>query len=1237
MEIPLLARPKRGETDEELLRMQDDFLKSGGKPSVEVVRSSKSRDRPEHGDAANRGTPSNASKPPPQVEASATESLSDVSLASVLCDVVERSVEQSSALPPTAPTTSFPEVEQLEVLGPPPPVGHKSLFALRAKRSNSSSGPRDSDVPQTSFGPVSNGGALAPSDREAIHAENLERLQNMSHAEKVQARDQLLARLDPTVISFLRSRRDAATKPGCSPEDRAPTKLGLCPEDAAAVLPKKPHDSLGSTGEERPTEKCLSLDESELPIRPSEAAQRWLHMDQVEEEKLEWMTMLPPAKEPDSKDPIVGRFDFEGNLVSPSAEIPTHRGLHHHGDSPQAAGYSTAEILQFLRSSVRSQRLLALQLLERMLTKHWEGHYAGLLAETDLADHLLGSGLAPLLRSALDDRSTLDAALAALRALVVSRPQEEVLKRAFLWCLGHRSPFLQPAKRVESTNELTDLELSQADIVKALLRMDLLTRLSYVLRKCCPGANAVASTLLILARMARHSLQSATKILDHPGLMELVFEQFLPQHWGSPAVMSGKMAQAYGSPMWSALELVRSLAAAGRSLADTLLQRYPLEESLSAYLALDPSASRLPGSDCLCLALEAVRTWRVLLAYELAGGLCLALFPVVARRLQLCSCFELDGEAFDLEYGACLLHCLATLPAEVAREAAQGLGSILESCCGRWADWLARSDRAEASAEGVSLVAAAVHCLAALRVPELRSSSPCATALVSLLRSQRFATLSTALMNSSLLTRATEPKEHNLIGRAPCVAGGFELGNHCVSPPGISLLVASLARLLHIATTTSPDDPVWHQARDTLLCNVGIASYLRRLVGPGVRQAHVHCLHWCSGAELDMLHELVLLAACTPLQNKDDTLLWHQVSLTLVGSCAPGFEDRVFSLLLSVVFRPEFARAEDTSKRCKNASDIDACETLTSVTGSPVSTPADPCDDQQLAAVRNIYLDAVRQRFPKRELQALSLNWAEHPLLPVDWPYLPLEALCAEDVIPGACSLHAVLGCLRWVALLLRQRPQVLAAVPPLVHYCRLASVFLAGPDVFLDAEVQGLLLLVLRLLRQRKLLCATQKDLDLRGWPGLLPFSDFFPRLLEQFAGESYGDVVFACWLLVPLQAECDPHFRRLLFAEHPEALPLIRLLPSQSVVPLGRFLEPAEEDPVVLETYANQLLSGKLTPDKTPMLFEVATHGVASFVRSRADSPLGIRLLSLLQHGKHHEAAQKVLSWERSTERPS
>ncbi|CAN7995340.1 unnamed protein product, partial [Ixodes hexagonus] len=78
-------------------------------------------------------------------------------------------------------------------------------------------------------------------------------------------------------------------------------------------------------------------------------------------------------------------------------------------------------------------------------------------------------------------------------------------------------------------------------------------------------------------------------------------------------------------------------------------------------------------------------------------------------------------------------------------------------------------------------------------------------------------------------------------------------------------------------------------------------------------------------------------------------------------------------------------------------------------------------------------------------------------------------------------------------------------------------------------------------------------------------------------------------------------------------------------SVVPLEKFLEPAEQDPVVLEAYASHLLSGKcaypsLTPDKTPMLFEMAVHGVASFVRGEANSPLGSRLLALLQRSQHN-----------------
>ncbi|KAL3183808.1 hypothetical protein MRX96_033878 [Rhipicephalus microplus] len=499
------------------------------------------------------------------------------------------------------------------------------------------------------------------------------------------------------------------------------------------------------------------------------------------------MTMLPPVKAPDPKDaaaPCVGRFDFDGELVPPDQEVPVHRGLHHHGDNPEMAGYSTAEILRLLRSQVRSQRLLALQLLERMLTKHWLGHYVGRLEGGDLLTQLLQSGLAPLVRSALDDRATVDAALAVLQALLISQPEQALFSRAFLWRHGHRSFFLRPATELVNSSEISDVDLSQIDLVQALLRMDLLQRLYYVLKMFRPGASCVASALLVMARLARHSTEAATKILNHPYLMNLIFEEFLPEHWNSPA---------YGNPMWPALELVRTIAAAGKELADTLMQRHRLGQCLAAYLALEPSASQLPTTDCLNLALEALRTWRILLTYGLGGENCASihcdydvlrdeyvptrtchgflaatetphkmkftygdLYSVIARRLQLFSALDLDGVPFDLEYGAHLLHCLALLPTDTARSCLAGLGVALNMVSKRWLTLLARATDLRSVQMGVYTVAAMLHCLSSMwKLGETTDTSVVGTVLL-VLNSQLVTLMTSQLRSFSLLLSESE-------------------------------------------------------------------------------------------------------------------------------------------------------------------------------------------------------------------------------------------------------------------------------------------------------------------------------------------------------------------------------------------------------------------------------------------------------------------------------------------------
>ncbi|KAJ4255005.1 hypothetical protein NW762_009807 [Fusarium torreyae] len=95
--------------------------------------------------------------------------------------------------------------------------------------------------------------------------------------------------------------------------------------------------------------------------------------------KLAWMAPVPTENSPADKDssyyphPEIAvaalRFDFQGRFLSPrvSRSIPSSKGLHHHGDAPEAAGYTVAELAHLARSAVPAQRCMAFQTLGRIL------------------------------------------------------------------------------------------------------------------------------------------------------------------------------------------------------------------------------------------------------------------------------------------------------------------------------------------------------------------------------------------------------------------------------------------------------------------------------------------------------------------------------------------------------------------------------------------------------------------------------------------------------------------------------------------------------------------------------------------------------------------------------------------------------------------------------------------------------------------------------------------------------
>lgn len=104
--------------------------------------------------------------------------------------------------------------------------------------------------------------------------------------------------------------------------------------------------------------------------------------------KLAWMAPIPtPDSAADRESPYYPgqdslpvsalRFDFSGSLLTPRAsrEIPVTKGLHHHGEAPEAAGYTIPELARLTRSSVPAQRCLAYRTLGRIMYRLGRGDW----------------------------------------------------------------------------------------------------------------------------------------------------------------------------------------------------------------------------------------------------------------------------------------------------------------------------------------------------------------------------------------------------------------------------------------------------------------------------------------------------------------------------------------------------------------------------------------------------------------------------------------------------------------------------------------------------------------------------------------------------------------------------------------------------------------------------------------------------------------------------------------------
>lgn len=276
-------------------------------------------------------------------------------------------------------------------------------------------------------------------ERRRIDQETDSLLASMSPEDIEEARQELLQRLDPSIVQMLLKRANIDDTSSASvfdePEEAtAGRPEPIKPEETPAIVvddtstasaaaaataadkADKPRKTVRFDEDAAPSSPPSDLFETISPAPPSSSepaangdafAPNTTHFPKPEQfpdldpddpdflenlhkkyfpslpadpSKLAWMAPLPtPHSTADRESPYYPgqaslslsslRFDFRGRLLPPSRsrDIPVTKGLHHHGEAPEAAGYTVAELGRLARSSVAAQRCVAFQTLGRIL------------------------------------------------------------------------------------------------------------------------------------------------------------------------------------------------------------------------------------------------------------------------------------------------------------------------------------------------------------------------------------------------------------------------------------------------------------------------------------------------------------------------------------------------------------------------------------------------------------------------------------------------------------------------------------------------------------------------------------------------------------------------------------------------------------------------------------------------------------------------------------------------------
>ena len=219
---------------------------------------------------------------------------------SMLRDIVERSTERVVVRAPAMPTAQarpFPAVTA--VASTAARSDRRSLFAAQFEEMKAGLGGEGREGRRVDVVQLGQASRLLTGEGESkeVHAENLERLKEVTEEELLEEQTRLLASMDPAMVAWIRARK-AKTN-----------------EETEMVAEKISQTAEYNDGESKPAT-------GEVATAEGEVVGSYPGMEVEEGEKLAWTGDLPPLAAASPLADLSARFGLDGSLLPADLEVP---------------------------------------------------------------------------------------------------------------------------------------------------------------------------------------------------------------------------------------------------------------------------------------------------------------------------------------------------------------------------------------------------------------------------------------------------------------------------------------------------------------------------------------------------------------------------------------------------------------------------------------------------------------------------------------------------------------------------------------------------------------------------------------------------------------------------------------------------------------------------------------------------------------------------------------------------